>query len=170
MTYPILLARKLHRDRALLEFNPLPMVYKAAEYIVHRGPITPQERWEQMSGYSPSTIAIVVASLVCAAAFAREDGKQAAAAFLEEYADWMRDHIEAWTVTTRGDLLPGCPQYIIRLTPAEPGDASPVSPNDAILKLPDQPPEPTTTSSPAISWTPDSWNWCATGSCRRTIP
>lgn len=140
VTYPILLARRLHRDRALLDFNPLPMVYAAAEYIVHRGPITPQERWEQMSGYSPSTLAIVIASMICAAGFAREDGKHAAASFFEEHADWMRDHIEEWTVTTCGELLPGHPRYIIRITPAQPGDAGPVSPNDAILKIPDQKP------------------------------
>ncbi|HLJ48646.1 MAG TPA: glycoside hydrolase family 15 protein [Bryobacteraceae bacterium] len=140
VTYPILLARRLHREHALLEFNPLPMTWKAIEYIVHRGPITPQERWEQMSGYSPATIAIVIAATVCAAAFAREDGKPAAAQFLEDYADWMRDHIEAWTVTTAGELLPGSPRYIIRLTPASPGDAGPVSPNEALLKIPDQKP------------------------------
>ncbi len=140
VTYPILLARHLHRENALLEFNPRPMIYNAIQYIVHRGPITPQERWEQMSGYSPSTMAVVIAATICAAAFAREENKPAAAAFLEDYADWMRDHIESWTVTTAGELLPGCSRYIIRLTPAEPGDADPVSPNDAILKIPDQKP------------------------------
>ena len=140
VTYPVLLARKLHGEGALLDFDPRPMVYKAAEYIVDRGPITPQERWEQMSGYSPSTLAIVIASLLCAAAFAREDGKLRAAEFLEQYADWLRDHIEPWTVTTCGELLPDVRRYIIRLTPAHPGEASPVSPNDAMLKIPDQRP------------------------------
>lgn len=140
VTYPVLLARKLHGAGALLEFDPLPMVYKAAEYIAHRGPITPQERWEQMSGYSPSTLAIVIAAMVCAAAFAREDGKAAAAGFLEDYADWMRDHIDAWTVTTCGELVPGHRRHIIRITPAQPGDGGPVSPNTAVLKIPDQKP------------------------------
>lgn len=140
VTYPVLLARKLHEDKALLDFNPLPMIYKAAEYIVHQGPITPQERWEQMSGYSPSTLAVTIASMLAAATFARRDGKETAASFFEQYADWMRDHIEEWTVTTAGELLPDCPRYIIRINPAKPGEAGPVSPNDAILKLPDQPP------------------------------
>ncbi len=140
VTYPVLLARKLHRDNALLDFNPLPMIYKAAEYIVHRGPITPQERWEQMSGYSPSTLAVTIASMLAAATFARADGKNAAASFLEDYADWIKNHIEPWTVTTQGDLLPDCRRYIIRINPAKPGEAEPLSPNDALLKLPDQPP------------------------------
>ncbi len=140
VTYPILLARKLDGQQALLDFNPRPMVYRAAEYIVHRGPITPQERWEQMSGYSPSTIAIVIASMLGAAEFAREDGKTTAATFFEDYADWMRENIENWTVTTAGDLVPDCRRYIIRITPATAGEADPVSPNEAMLKLPDQPP------------------------------
>ncbi len=140
VTYPVLLARRLYRQGALKEFNPLPMVLKAAEYIVHAGPITPQERWEEKSGYSPSTLAVVISAMVCAAAFAREDGKTEAAAFLETYADWMRDHIEAWTVTTQGELMPDLHRYMIRITPADPGEGGPVSPNDAILQLPDQPP------------------------------
>ena len=40
----------------------------AADFIVARGPSTPQERWEEEGGYSPSTIAAEIAGLVSAAA------------------------------------------------------------------------------------------------------
>ena len=48
------------------------MVLRAAAYLVRHGPVTPQERWEEVSGYSPSTLASNIAALICAACFARE--------------------------------------------------------------------------------------------------
>lgn len=41
-------------------------VRPAAEFLAARGPITDQERWEEESGYSPSTVAAEIAGLVCA--------------------------------------------------------------------------------------------------------
>lgn len=138
--FPVLLAHKLHREEALKNFNPRPMVYAAMEYLVDRGPITPQERWEQMSGYSPSTLAIEISALICAALFAREDSKPAAADFLEGYADWLRSHLEEWTVTTNGEAVPDIRRHFIRITPAEPGEADGPGPNDAVIQLHDQAP------------------------------
>ena len=42
-------------------------VKSAADYIVAHGPSTPQERWENIGGYSPATIGAEVAGLVLAA-------------------------------------------------------------------------------------------------------
>jgi Glucoamylase and related glycosyl hydrolases len=36
--------------------------------------VTAQERWEENSGYSPSTLAVVIAALACAADWAMETG------------------------------------------------------------------------------------------------
>ena len=88
--------------KALQNFDPYPIVLKAAGYLIHHGPVTPQERWEENSGYSPSTLAAQIAALICAAAFARERGHQATARYLEEYADFLDAHLEPWTVTTDG--------------------------------------------------------------------
>lgn len=63
MAFPILLAWRLHRLSALAEFDPYPMVRRAAGYLVRNGPATPQERWEETSGYSPSTLAFNIAAL-----------------------------------------------------------------------------------------------------------
>ena len=39
--------------------------------------------------------------------------------FLEEYADFLESHVEAWTVTTRGTLVPGIDRHYIRILPAD---------------------------------------------------
>ena len=68
---PILLAWRLHQADALRQFDPWPLVSRAARYLMAHGPVTAQERWEENSGYSPSTLAAIIAALVCASEFAR---------------------------------------------------------------------------------------------------
>ena len=107
VAFPILLALRLSQQNALQEFDPYPMVLKAASYLLRHGPVTQQERWEEASGYSPSTLASNIAALIGAAYFCRQRADKAAAEFLEQYADFLESHIEAWTVTTDGTLIPG---------------------------------------------------------------
>ena len=104
VAFPILLAFRLRRENALLDFDPYPMVRGAASYLVNHGPATQQERWEECAGYSPSTLASNIAALICAACFCRERGEEATATFLEEYADFLESHLEEWTTTTEGSL------------------------------------------------------------------
>lgn len=138
---PILLAWRLRQAKALQHFDPYPMVLKAAGYLIHHGPVTPQERWEECSGYSPSTLAAHIAALICAAAFARERGQQATAEYLEEYADFLESHIEAWTVTTQGSLMPDIRRHFIRIHPADAQDPQPdEDANHGLLRLQNQPP------------------------------
>lgn len=125
VAFPILLAWKLHTHHALSNFDIYPMVMRAAEFLIRYGPVTQQERWEEVSGYSPSTLASNIAALICAAAFARDRDDPATAQFLEEYADFLESHVEAWTVTTEGTLVPGIQQHYIRITPASIHDACP---------------------------------------------
>jgi glucoamylase len=125
VAFPILLAWRLKLDHALQDFDPYPLVSKAAAYLVHHGPVTPQERWEEVSGYSPSTLASNIAALICAACFAREKGDEATAKYLEEYADFLECHVESWTVTTEGTLLPGVTRHYIRILPESPDNPRP---------------------------------------------
>ena len=125
VAFPILLAWRLRRDKALQDFDPYPMVMRAAAYLVRHGPLTPQERWEEVSGYSPSTLASNIAALICAAGFARERGDEATAKYLEEYADFLECHVESWTVTTEGTLLPGVARHYLRILPERTGNHSP---------------------------------------------
>jgi glucoamylase len=115
---PVLLAWRVQQAKALRLFDPWALVSRAAGHLIRCGPVTQQERWEENSGYSPSTLATIVASLVCAAEFARGKNLPVTAQFLLDHADWAVSNIDAWTATTRGELLPGKPHHYVRLTPA----------------------------------------------------
>ncbi|MGA7122341.1 MAG: glycoside hydrolase family 15 protein, partial [Polyangiaceae bacterium] len=100
------------------------------------GPVTAQERWEENAGYSPSTLAVIIASLVCAAEFARDRKNNVSADFLLLYADWLSSRLEAWTVTDRGEVMAGKPRHYVRITPAVPGQADGTAdPNTAVIDL-----------------------------------
>ena len=119
---PILLALRVHDvgdAAARAEIERLwPRIRATAEYIVSTGPWTPQERWEETSGYSPSTIAAEVAGLVAAARFARLAGDSTAAARYLTVADYWQENVERWTFTTSGPY--GDHRYYMRLNPARP--------------------------------------------------
>jgi glucoamylase len=144
IAFPVLLAWRLHRLDLLGHFDPRVLVKRAAAFLLYSGPITGEERWEEVSGYSPSTLAAVISACICAASFARaekQSNEDERACFLESYADFLKSHLEEWTVTTRGSLLPGSPRYFVRLTPASPGDAAlPGWVDQANLTLANQPP------------------------------
>jgi glucoamylase len=133
---PILLAWRLRRAGALRKFDPWTLISRAAGYLILHGPVTAQERWEENAGYSPSTLAAIIASLVCAAEFARDQKENTAADFLLEYADWLSSRLEAWTVTDRGELVKGKPRHYVRITPAVPQQADrTVNPNNAVIQI-----------------------------------
>jgi glucoamylase len=141
VAFPILLAWHLWKRDALGDFDPHPMVRSAAAYLIRHGPATQQERWEENSGYSPSTLAVGIAALICAADFARSRGEHGDASFLQDYADFLESHIERWTVTTNGCLVPGIQRHYIRIHPAAIGDPSPdEDPNHGLLTVHNRPP------------------------------
>ena len=149
VAFPILLALRLSRQNALEDFDPYPLVLKAASYLLRHGPVTQQERWEEASGYSPSTLASNIAALIAAAYFCRRRGDEAAAGFLEQYADFLESHIEAWTVTTEGTLVPGIRRHYIRILPDDVNNPDPAeNPNSGMLNIANLP-EGTQNSFPA---------------------
>src|SRR6202048_3425334 len=75
---------------------------------------TPQERWEEQCGYSPSTIASEIAGLVCAANIAQANGDSASAQLYLATADSWKSQLEKWTVTQNGPYRPL--PYYVRLT------------------------------------------------------
>ncbi|MGH9325560.1 MAG: glycoside hydrolase family 15 protein [Terriglobia bacterium] len=136
VAFPILLAWRMRREKALEGFDPYPMVLRAASYLVRHGPVTQQERWEEASGYSPSTLASNIAALICAACFARERHDDATAKFLEEYADFLESHVEGWTVTTDGTLVLEIRRHYIRILPEDVGNPCPdEDPNSGLLTI-----------------------------------
>jgi len=99
VAYPIILAWQLERfDRETYTQHVRP----AAEYILRHGPYTPQERWEEEEGYSPSTIAAEIAGLICAADIARRLGRAEDAERYERTADRWAEGVQQWCYTTTG--------------------------------------------------------------------
>jgi glucoamylase len=122
---PILLAWRLNKLNALGLFDPCEMIMRAAAHLILQGPVTSQDRWEENAGYSPSTLATVIAGLVCAAEYNKERGQSELADFVFTYADWLAAHLEEWTVTTHGELVEGLPRHYIRINPTSPDAPDP---------------------------------------------
>jgi glucoamylase len=138
---PILLAGKMYEAKGLQEFDPYPFVRRAARYLVEQGPATQQDRWEEVGGYSPSTLAATIAGLVVAARIARARGEPTTAEFLLQYADFLESHVERWTVTERGTLDPDVRRHYVRIRPAPVPDVSPEEgPELGRVRLPNLPP------------------------------
>jgi glucoamylase len=141
VAFPIMLAWRLWKADALEDFDPYPMVKAAAGFLIRNGPCTQQERWEENSGYSPSTLGAAISGLICAADFAKARGDRAVGVVLEEFADFLESHIERWTVTTQGTLVPGIPRHYIRIHPIEITDPEPhEDPNLGLLTIRNRPP------------------------------
>lgn len=100
-SYPMVLAWQLGVTDSV---TWVKHVRPEAEYVVANGPGTQQERWEEVSGYSPSTIAAEIAGLVCASAIAKKNGAASDAARYMATADDWASHLETWLVTTTGHL------------------------------------------------------------------
>jgi glucoamylase len=109
----------------LADFDPYPMVQAAAAYLIRNGCVTPQERWEENCGFSPSTLANSIAARVCASHFAAERGDEASSRYLGEYADFIEAHVEAWTATQNGVLVPEITRHYIRINPQNMDDPTP---------------------------------------------
>ncbi|NLU73545.1 glucan 1,4-alpha-glucosidase [Streptomyces sp. HNM0575] len=114
---PMLLAWMLDRHDA----KTLEHLRRGADFILkfkseegYRAPFSPQERWEEQSGYSPSTIASAIAALVCLADLMQRGGQAADAAKYLKVADEWRDSVDGWTVSTNGPH--SSEPYYLRLT------------------------------------------------------
>ncbi len=115
---PIVLAHLVGRDGS----STYAHVKRAANFLAgfvdpdtgRHAPFTPQERWENQSGYSPNSIAAEIAGLICAADMARHHGDRASARRWLAVADRWEAHLKKWTVTTNGPLSKR--PYFLRLT------------------------------------------------------
>ncbi|HEY7007560.1 MAG TPA: glucodextranase DOMON-like domain-containing protein [Jatrophihabitantaceae bacterium] len=111
-SYPILMAylTGLSGDTQLYQQHIVP----AADFLVAHGPSFGVERWEEQSGYSPSTIAAEIAGLTAAATIAHRQGDPAHAQLYQAVADQFQRNVKNWTVTTTGPY--GTQPYFIRVS------------------------------------------------------
>src|SRR5580658_6576197 len=123
VAFPLILTWRIWKAGGLGNWDVLPFIERAAGFLVKNAPITHQERWEENSGYSPSTLAAVIGGLICAAEIARDHQSLELGEFLEQFADWIELHLEDWTVTNDGVLLPDVKRHYMRIRPPENGDA-----------------------------------------------
>lgn len=138
-SYPIILAWRLYKE-GKLDYDPYySLVKPAAEFITHVGPGTPQERWEEVHGLSPSTIAAEIAALVCAAKFAEvqvskgDYKEQGAADWYYKNADEWASKIENWCFVEGTGYL-GDGYYFLRTNPDSYYDFDPSDTTNIRLK------------------------------------
>lgn len=105
---PIILAYRLKRYDLYKK-----MVKPLADFIMKVGPKTNQERWEEVGGYSPATMASEVAGLTCASEIAKQNKDFEAAKKYQEKADNWQKLIDKLTYTEKGLL--GSGKYYIRI-------------------------------------------------------
>ncbi|MDQ1590110.1 MAG: glucoamylase, partial [Pyrinomonadaceae bacterium] len=124
VAFPLILAYTLGRtDNETWTKHVRP----AADFLARTGPRTPQERWEEKPGHSPSTIAAEIAGLVCAAEIARRNDAGASAAIYLATADEWARNVERWTATSTGKYGDG--NYYLRIAHADddPNDGDPMN-------------------------------------------
>ena len=90
-------------DAALYRNHVIP----AADFLVAHGPSDGVERWEEQTGYSPSTISAEIAGLTAAVAHrARSTTTRRTPGSTRPSADEFARKIKDWTVTTTGPYAP----------------------------------------------------------------
>lgn len=150
---PIMLGWKLWQagilDDAQVKQWYQDMLKPAAEFLVKGGqvnigwnkwkvvpPQTQQERWEEQSGYSPSTTAAIITGLVAASELAGHAGDAEAAQRFLSAAKGYSDKVEANMVTQNGGLGDG--RYYLRITHNDnPNDGQPLTDNNSRPGLPE---------------------------------
>src|SRR3954463_228613 len=110
-SYPLVMALAVGlTDKAYYKAHIAP----AANFVAAHGPSFGPERWEEQSGFSPSTISAEIAGLVAAAVIADRNDDHASARVWRGVADEFQRNLKKWTLTTNGPL-PNRP-YFIRLS------------------------------------------------------
>lgn len=98
--FPVLLASALREAQMLENVAVTDMITRALHFIVHEGPVTGQDRWEEDGGVNLFTLAVAIAALVEGASFL--GGKAGDCALM--LADYWNARLEEWTFAHDTDL------------------------------------------------------------------
>ena len=126
---PILLASLLSHEglnaSELARFWPM---VRRRRISARHGACTEEDRWERAPGYTPFTLAVIIAALLAAADMAEANGEASLAAQWRETADNWNGCIEGWLYVTGTELAQriGVEGYYVRvLTPDIVGQVTP---------------------------------------------
>jgi glucoamylase len=135
-SYPILLADAQRRAGKLDCAEIWPMVRKTATYMAVNGPVTDEDRWEDVGGYAIFSMAVEIAALLTSADFAAECGESGTAEFLRDTADAWNDMIDELTYVSGTDLAQrhGVAGYYLRATPPEAISGKPLESLSLVLR------------------------------------
>lgn len=136
----VLLVAAVRRYADLGVVDPWDAVRRAAEFLVRRGPVTEQDRWEENRGYTPYTLATAIAALVSAAELADERGAGELAGRWRTAADEWNASIERWLYVTDTPLARevGVEGYYVRLSRPEAERTGAL--RDSMVEVKNQPP------------------------------
>lgn len=114
--FPILLAAKLAERGDAGVQGVRRMVHRAISYLVRHGPITPLDRWEEVGGASPFTLAVEIAALVAGAPFLDAPQQK----YVLSLADSWNERVESWTYAENGEWASGTDVdgYYVRVAPS----------------------------------------------------
>jgi glucoamylase len=122
IAFPLILAHRLWKAGAItLDFIEETGL-RTVSFLLLAGPITQQDRWEECHGIGPSTLAVLITAMICAAEMAESAGDTCEQRVAEEYADWLESQIERWTVTRSGCLVGNIREHYVRINPVAPGE------------------------------------------------
>jgi glucoamylase len=118
-----------------------PMARAASNFLIHHGPSTQEDRWEQETGYTPFTLAVVIAALLAAADMADSRGESDQAQSFRRTADEWNACIEGWLYVTDSDLARrmGVDGYYARIL--SPDVLEPAKPGQHCVRLRNSPPK-----------------------------
>ncbi len=115
VAWPVVLAASLAERDALGDIEAAEMVARALGYILRNGPATDQDRWEEIPGINPFTLATCIAALAAGA----EMLGMPETALARDVADDWATRIEDWTVATDSGLAArfGVASHYVRTAP-----------------------------------------------------
>lgn len=104
VAFPVLYAVKLQEENLIsgMEESAGQMIQKAVAFIVHNGPTSPQDRWEENSGLNAFTLSLMIAALVASVHSGFLDKKDAEYAL--KLADDWNNRLEGWVYVENTDL------------------------------------------------------------------
>ena len=118
---PVLLAAKLAELREPELPGTREMIRAAVGFLARTGPASSQDRWEEIPGVSPFTLATAIAALVAAGPWLEPEER----AYALELADDWNERLESWCYVENTELARrlGVRGYYVRIAPPQPAGA-----------------------------------------------